>query len=179
MRFRTLSVLPQERFAVFPKAPFGVGNLVLVALMSGSAPTTRRMSRNFAQCELFPGIPAATFVRLGAIPRSTPVSKFERVVMRYAVIVAGALSALVLGACERPSPVSTPAPGAVVMVPVPGPAGPQGEEGKVGNMGPSGMVGSPGMTGSPGMMGTQGEKGAEGEQGKTGGDTTVVVVPAK
>lgn len=87
---------------------------------------------------------------------------------------------LVLGACERPSPVSTTAPsGAVVMVPVPGPAGPQGEEGKVGNMGPSGMVGSPGMTGSPGMMGAQGEKGAEGEQGKTGGDTTVVVVPSK
>jgi hypothetical protein len=32
------------------------------------------------------------------------------------------------------------------------------------------------MTGTPGMMGAEGEKG---EQGKTGGDTTVVVVPAK
>jgi hypothetical protein len=32
------------------------------------------------------------------------------------------------------------------------------------------------MTGTPGMMGVEGEKG---EQGKTGGDTTVVVVPAK
>jgi len=32
------------------------------------------------------------------------------------------------------------------------------------------------MTGTPGMMGTEGERG---EQGKTGGDTTVVVVPAK
>ena len=34
------------------------------------------------------------------------------------------------------------------------------------------------MTGSPGMMGAEGE-GEKGEQGKTGGDTTVVVVPAK
>jgi hypothetical protein len=32
------------------------------------------------------------------------------------------------------------------------------------------------MTGTPGKMGVEGEKG---EQGKTGGDTTVVVVPAK
>jgi hypothetical protein len=32
------------------------------------------------------------------------------------------------------------------------------------------------MTGTQGMMGTEGERG---EQGKTGGDTTVVVVPAK
>jgi len=29
------------------------------------------------------------------------------------------------------------------------------------------------------MMGIEGEKGARGEQGNTGGDTTVVVVPAK
>jgi len=94
--------------------------------------------------------------------------------MKYSVAVAVGLSVLVLGACERPSNVSAPA--AVVMVPVPRPAGPQGEEGKVGIMGPNGMVGSPGMTGSPGMMGTEGEKG---EQGKTGGDTTIVVVPAK
>jgi Collagen triple helix repeat (20 copies) len=100
--------------------------------------------------------------------------------MKYSVAVAVVLSVLVLGACERPSNVSAPA--AVVLVPVPGPAGPQGEEGKPGTTGPSGMMGStgmtgaPGMTGSPGMMGTEGEKG---EQGKTGGDTTVVVVPAK
>jgi hypothetical protein len=32
------------------------------------------------------------------------------------------------------------------------------------------------MTGAPGMMGPDG---VQGEQGKTGGDTTVVVVPAK
>jgi Collagen triple helix repeat (20 copies) len=96
--------------------------------------------------------------------------------MKYAVIVAGALSVLVLGACEQPSNVAPEAPAAVVLVPVPGPAGRQGEEGKVGATGSTGMVGSPGMTGSPGMMGTAGEKG---EQGKTGGDTTVVVVPAK
>jgi len=82
---------------------------------------------------------------------------------------------LVLGACERASNVADPAPPAVVMVPVPGPAGPQGEAGRTGTMGPTGMVGSPGMTGSPGMMGPDGVKG---EQGRTGGDTTVVVVPA-
>jgi len=102
--------------------------------------------------------------------------------MNYSVAVAVGLSVLVLGACERPSPVSTPAAPPVVMVPVPGPAGPQGEEGKVGTMGPSGMTGSTGMTGTPGMTGTQGMMGTEGErgeQGKTGGDTTVVVVPAK
>ena len=97
--------------------------------------------------------------------------------MKYSVAVAVVLSVLVLGACERPSNVSAPA--AVVMVPVPGPAGPQGQEGKVGMSGPSGMTGSQGMTGSTGMMGTEGVKGATGEQGKTGGDTTVVVVPAK
>jgi hypothetical protein len=32
------------------------------------------------------------------------------------------------------------------------------------------------MTGSPGVMGMEG---AKGEQGRTGGETTVVVVPAK
>ena len=97
--------------------------------------------------------------------------------MKYSVAVAVGLSVLVLGACERPSNVS--APPAVVMVPVPGPAGPQGEEGKAGTMGPSGMTGSTGMTGTTGMMGTEGQQGEKGEQGKTGGDTTVVVVPAK
>ena len=97
--------------------------------------------------------------------------------MKYSVAVAVGLSVLVLGACERPSNVSAPA--AVVMVPVPGPAGPPGEEGKAGTMGPSGMTGSTGMTGSPGMMGTEGQQGEKGEQGKTGGDTTIVVVPAK
>ena len=94
--------------------------------------------------------------------------------MKYSVAVAVGLSVLVLGACERPSNVS--APPAVVMVPVPGPAGPQGAEGKAGTMGATGMVGAPGMTGAPGMMGPDG---VQGEQGKTGGDTTVVVVPAK
>ena len=97
--------------------------------------------------------------------------------MKYSVAGAVGLSVLVLGACERPSNVSAPA--AVVMVPVPGPAGPPGEEGKAGTMGPSGMTGSTGMTGSPGMMGTEGQQGEKGEQGKTGGDTTIVVVPAK
>jgi hypothetical protein len=103
--------------------------------------------------------------------------------MKYSVAVAVGLSVLVLGACERPSNVSAPA--AVVMVPVPGPAGQQGEDGKPGTMGPGGMTGSTGMTGtagmtgSPGMMGTESQQGEKGEQGKTGGDTTVVVVPAK
>lgn len=96
--------------------------------------------------------------------------------MKYSFVVASVLSVLVLGACQRESVVADPAPAAVVMVPVPGPAGPQGAEGKTGTMGATGMVGSPGMTGSPGMMGPDGLKG---EQGKTGGDTTVVVVPAK
>jgi hypothetical protein len=29
------------------------------------------------------------------------------------------------------------------------------------------------------MMGTEGQQGEKGDQGKTGGDTTIVVVPAK
>lgn len=117
-----------------------------------------------------------TFVRLCLIPRSARAGNLERIVMKYSVVVAVGLSVLALGACEQPSPVSTPAAPAVVMVPVPGPAGPQGEAGRTGTMGPSGTPGSPGVTGSTGMMGIEGEKG---EQGKTGGDTTVVVVPAK
>lgn len=96
--------------------------------------------------------------------------------MNYSVAVAVMLSVLVLGACNRPSLVSEPVPPTVVMVPVPGPAGPQGDAGRVGMTGPSGMSGPTGMTGTPGMMGVEGEKG---EQGKTGGDTTVVVVPVK
>lgn len=96
--------------------------------------------------------------------------------MNYSVVVAVVLSVLALGACERASNVSAPAPAVGMMAPVPGPNGPQGDAGQAGMTGPTGMVGSPGMTGSPGMMGAEGEKG---EQGKTGGETTVVVVPAK
>jgi hypothetical protein len=77
--------------------------------------------------------------------------------MRY-LIVAAALSALALSACDRPTVVSTPAP----VVVAPGPAGPQGAQG------------APAEKGATGATGMTGAEGAKGEKG--GG--TIVVVPA-
>lgn len=81
------------------------------------------------------------------------------------MVVAAAVSVLVLGACERATTFVPTAPAVVVTVPVPGPAGPQGAPG---------APAEKGETGATGMMGADGVKG---EQGKTGGDT-VVVIPA-
>lgn len=109
--------------------------------------------------------------------------------MKTSMVVAAAVSVLVLGACERAPTFIPAAPAVVVTVPVPGPAGPQGvpgttaekgETGATGMMGSTGMTGPTGMTGSPGMTGSTGMMGAEGVKGEQGkaGDNTVVVVPA-
>ena len=72
--------------------------------------------------------------------------------MRYLIVVAAALSALALGACDKPAAVA-PAPAVVL---VPGPPGP------------------------PGAPGAPAEKGATGATGMTGADgKTIVVVPAE
>jgi hypothetical protein len=81
--------------------------------------------------------------------------------MKYSIVVSAVLIALSLSACDRPTVVT---PAAVVAVPVPGPAGP---------------TGATGSTGYTGATGSTGDTGATGERGKTGGDTVVIVPPAK
>ena len=90
--------------------------------------------------------------------------------MKYSIAVSAVLMALSLSACDRPSVV---APTAVVTVPVPGPAGPAGATGAAGD------TGATGSTGSTGATGYTGDTGATGERGKTGGDTVVIIPPAK
>lgn len=87
--------------------------------------------------------------------------------MKYSIIFAAVLAALMVTACDKPA-VVTPT---VVTVPVPGPAGPTGATGS------SGMTGQTGASGATGSTGDTGATGSTGEPGKTGGDTTVVVVP--
>ena len=96
--------------------------------------------------------------------------------MKYSIAVSAVLMALSLSACDRPSVV---APTAVVTVPVPGPAGPTGATGATGTAGDTGATGSTGSTGYTGATGSTGDTGATGERGKTGGDTVVIVPPAK
>jgi len=97
--------------------------------------------------------------------------------MKYSMLFPVAVLVLGLSACER-AVVVTPAP-VVTNVPVPGPAGPAGATGSTGSTGSTGYTGAQGSTGSTGATGSTGDTGATGERGKTGGDTTVVVVPAK
>lgn len=75
--------------------------------------------------------------------------------MNRILLSAALLSALALGACEKPVTVNVPPPPAAE----PGPAGPAG------------------VTGAQGSTGMTGDKGATGNTGSTGGGTTVVVVP--
>ena len=96
--------------------------------------------------------------------------------MKYSIAVSAVLMALTLSACDRPSVV---APAAVITVPVPGPAGPAGATGATGSAGDTGATGSTGSTGYTGATGSTGDTGATGERGKTGGDTVVIVPPAK
>lgn len=90
--------------------------------------------------------------------------------MNYSIVLSAALVTLGLSACDRPAAVVTPQ---VVTVPVPGPAGPTGA---TGSMGSTGSVGSTGATGS---TGTTGDTGMTGQRGATGGDTVVIVPPAR
>ncbi len=96
--------------------------------------------------------------------------------MNYSIVFSAALVALSLSACDRPAAVVTPA---VVTVPVPGPAGPTGATGSMGSTGSTGSVGSTGATGSTGTTGMTGDTGSTGQRGATGGDTVVIVPPAR
>ena len=74
---------------------------------------------------------------------------------------------------EQPAATATPLPTAPVLpantpVPVPGPAGPQGERGPAGPPGEPGPAGPPGATGSAGPPGPQGETGPIGPEGPAG-----------
>ena len=89
--------------------------------------------------------------------------------MKLALLLTAALSTLALTACDREPVVVNPPPATVV---VPGPAGPAGETGATGAQGSTGSTGTAGDTGSAGAQGETGEK------GRTGGDTSVIVVPA-
>jgi len=91
--------------------------------------------------------------------------------MRNLLVIAAALSALTLTACDR-STVDAPSSAPAVVVPVPGPAGPKGATGTPAEKGETGATGATGATGSTGSTGSTG---AEGAQGKTGGDTIIVV----
>ncbi len=94
--------------------------------------------------------------------------------MKYSIVIAAALSALALSACDRTPVVVPSAAPAAVLVPVPGPAGPQGATGAPAEQGATGA------TGATGAMGATGSTGMMGEKGKTGTDTVVVVpVPSR
>ena len=85
--------------------------------------------------------------------------------MKRYIVVAAALSALALSACEQKPAVAPQPP---VIVTVPGPAGPAG---------PQGATGTPAEKGETGATGMTGAEGSKGERGKQGGDTIVVVPP--
>jgi hypothetical protein len=130
------------------------------------------------------GCHAATFTRQRFPP---PIRRFT---MKYLILSATMIATLGLAACDRPA-TNTPAPVTVV---VPGPAGATGATGATGNdgangqaapagapgaPGPQGQTGATGNDGTNGSNGSNGANGAKGEPGKTGGDTIVVVPPAK
>lgn len=98
--------------------------------------------------------------------------------MKYSIVFSALLMTTALSACDRPT-VVTPATVVQVPVAVPGPAGPAGATGAPGVAGSTGYTGAPGATGDSGAPGATGDKGATGERGKTGGDTVVVVPPAR
>ena len=80
------------------------------------------------------------------------------------------VASITLVACDRTVvavPVSVPTP-------VPGPAGPTGATGATGDTGNTGNTGNTGSTGATGSTGNTGDTGA---RGRTGGDTTVLVLP--
>ena len=77
--------------------------------------------------------------------------------MNRSILISAMLATLTLAACDKPTVVTVPA--TPVAVPVPGPAGPQGE------------------TGNQGSTGYQGATGEQGKTGATGDSPTVIVVP--
>lgn len=85
--------------------------------------------------------------------------------MRYSIVIAVALFALALSACERAAVVAPPAPVAVVAVPVPGPAGPQGASGAPVE---KGDAGAPGATGATWLDRRHRRRRCQGQQGQNG-----------
>jgi hypothetical protein len=116
------------------------------------------------------------------------VKQSKGILMKYPIVFSAVVMALALSACDKPTVVT---PAAVVTVPVPGPAGPTGATGATGSAGDTGATGSTGSTGytgatgstgstgNTGATGSSGDTGATGERGKTGGDTVVIIPPAK
>ena len=104
--------------------------------------------------------------------------------MKLPIVLSAVAMTLALAACDRPTVVTTPGSTAVVPVPVPGPPGEKGAPGSPGATavvpvpvpGPTGATGATGSTGATGMTG---DTGAEGKKGQTGGDTVVIVPPAR
>lgn len=75
--------------------------------------------------------------------------------MNRSILLLSLVCVAALSACQR----TDPAPAAVVIQPVPGPAG------------PAGATGVPGATGMPGI------DGSKGDAGKAGDGTVVIVTP--
>ena len=94
--------------------------------------------------------------------------------MNRSILIPALLATLSLAACDKPTVVNVPA----TPVAVPGPAGPAGATGSQGETGYQGDTGRQGATGVQGETGYQGNDGSQGATGKTGGDTTVIVVPS-
>jgi len=88
---------------------------------------------------------------------------------RFTLLALFAASAL--AACE-PKVVNVPVP-----VATPGPAGPTGATGSQGNDGSTGAKGNQGNDGTTGATGMQGNDGVQGDKGRTGGNTTLIIVP--
>jgi hypothetical protein len=78
--------------------------------------------------------------------------------MKHTLLISAVLATLSLVACEKSTTVNVPPTPSTV----PGPAGP---------------TGATGATGDQGNQGNQGNDGTQGTAGKTGGATTVIVVP--
>jgi hypothetical protein len=135
-----------------------------------SACTARCPTRE-SDADLWPpneALPQSRGTERGGLSSAHSFGTHRGITMRHAGVVAAALSALALSACDRPTvvtppPAASPPPAVVVEKPVvverpvavPGPQGPQG---------------------AAGAPGPEGEKGDKGEKGKPG-DTAVVVVP--
>ena len=87
--------------------------------------------------------------------------------MKHTLLISAMLAALSLVACERATVINVPP----TPVAVPGPAGATGATGS------QGATGSAGDQGIQGNQGNQGNDGTKGVAGKTGGSTTVIVMP--
>jgi len=94
--------------------------------------------------------------------------------MNNRITLLALFAASTLAACQ-PEVVNVPVP-----VATPGPAGPTGATGSQGNDGSTGAKGNQGNQGNDGNTGAtgmQGNDGMQGDKGRTGGNTTLIIVP--